>query len=59
MARLTCYDKGNDEILIIEEEKLLATKGFVTEEEMQEIVNHLKEKLFKYEELATKIDLIL
>ena len=59
MARLTCYDKGNDQIFIVEEEKLLATKGFVTEDEMHNIVRHLTEKLFEYEELAEKIDLLL
>lgn len=51
MERLTTYDEGNEEILINEEEILLCKKGFVNEDDMNNIIRNLRNKLFIYEEL--------
>lgn len=49
MARLTSYDKGNNFILVNEEERLLSSKGFITKDEMYKIMRHLAERLYEYE----------
>lgn len=54
MARLTGYDQGNEEILVLEEERLLSSKGYIEKDEMYKITRHLAEKLFQYEEKYEK-----
>ena len=54
-TRLTSYDYENGEILLNEEERLLSSKGFVSKEEMDEIVKHLAKKLFEYEQAEESI----
>lgn len=51
MERLTMWDEGNKEILAVEEEKLLASKGFITNNEAIDIKKNLVTRLFEYEQL--------
>ena len=56
MARLTMKDEHSGmDILVLEEERLLSSKGFIDKDEMYKIMRHLAEKLFVYEDLEEKI----
>lgn len=51
MARLTIREKHTGmDILVLEEERLLSSKGFVDKDEMYKIMMHLAEKLADYED---------
>lgn len=55
MERLTTWDPGNEEVLIIEEEKLLVSQGgYTTDRQNYEIKQHLADRLFMYEEREAK-----
>ena len=57
MARLTMKDEHSGmDILVLEEERLLSSKGFIDKDEMYKIMRHLAEKLFEYEELEEKLE---
>lgn len=49
MANLTKYDEQEQDIVVLEEERLLNAQGFIDKSEMYKIMRHLAEKLSEYE----------
>lgn len=51
MSRLTMRDEHSGmNVLVLEEERLLTSKGFIEKDEMYKIMMHLAEKLADYED---------